>query len=354
MKKANALWPLALALVVGLLAALPGTAGGARESGEAEVGHAEQDDHEEDHAHESEHHQNGLPHIQAISLGEGQKLRVVATTSIIGDVVSNLAGDAAELTVLIGMGQDPHSFEPTPQALVAVERAHIVFVNGFGLEEVLLDAIEETAQGHIVPVSAGIETLALEKEDEGGVHDHGSVDPHVWMDPTNVLVWVENIESVLAGADPRNHEGYETRAEQYATQLRRLDAWMRVRFAEIPTAERKLVTDHHLLGYFADEYGFRVIGAVLPATGTNAEPSAKQTAELVELLRRENTRSILVGTTAGRGVDSLGRAVAAEVGGDVQIVGMLTGSLAPKGRPGDTYLGYMEYNTDQIVKAVRR
>jgi zinc/manganese transport system substrate-binding protein/manganese/iron transport system substrate-binding protein len=173
------------------------------------------------------------------------------------------------------------------------------------------------------------------------------------MDPSNVVVWVRNLETVLGDADPANRDAYRKRAEAYSDQLRRLDASIGSRLAQIP-GERTLVTDHQVLGWYAARYGLVIAGTVLPGSSTSREASIRQTADLVELLRRERVRSVLIGSTAGRGLENLAVAVAEELKEDVQILEILTGSLAQTGRPGDTYLRYMEYNTQQILRALSR
>ncbi len=282
-----------------------------------------------------------IPNIEAVELDPGDRLFVIASTSIVGDVVANIGGDAIDLKVLIGIGQDPHSYEPTPRALTCLEHGHVIFVNGQHLEEGLMEVIEDISKVPIVPVSAGIEPL------ESG-------DPHFWTDPTNVMVWVENIEDVLSKADPRNHKVYERNATVYRAKLRELDDRIRQLVARIPERDRKLVTDHHMIRYFADEYGLEVMGALLPSTSTNAEASAGETAKLVELLRKEGITSFFVGSTAGRGLQRLADAITREAGSEVRMLTLLTGSLAPRGRRGDTYLGYIEFNVAQIVKGLSR
>jgi ABC-type Zn uptake system ZnuABC Zn-binding protein ZnuA len=316
-----------------------------------------------------QHHKPGLyeekemlPHIEAVQLKSGQKLKVLASTSIVGDAVANVGGGDIELTVLIGTGQDPHSYEPTPSALKSVEQAHVLFINGFGLEEGLLESIESHAGGVIVSISAGIAPMEMDRhhrqDHNGDIHHdeehnaHGQVDPHVWFDPTNVMVWVENIERALSEADPVHRRGYHERAGVYLKQLEDLDASMRRKFSAIPEENRKLVTDHQLFNYFADEYDFEVIGTILPGVSTSAEASARQFATLVELLREEGITTIFVGSTAGRGLDKLSESIADELD-DVRIVEMLTGSLHERGKPGDTYIGYMEYNVNQIMYGLK-
>ena len=293
-----------------------------------------------------------LPQVTALDLGTGQKLAVVATTSMIGDVADAIGGQNIDLAVLIGIGQNPHSFEPTPQDLAAVEDADVLFVNGLDLEEVLMEAIYETSRGVVVPVSAGIEVLALggdmEEDDDG----HLTGDPHFWVDPNNVIVWAENIAAVLSAIDPVNETDYQTNASAYIAELQVLDSYIREQTAAIPESERKIVTDHHSLGYFADEYGYMIIGTVIPSTTDSGGASAGEVAELASLMVSENVETIFIGQTASQGMRSLAEALADEIGGEVRIVELLTGSLAPAGEPGDTYIGYMQYNIDQIVSGL--
>jgi ABC-type Zn uptake system ZnuABC Zn-binding protein ZnuA len=231
-----------------------------------------------------------------------------------------------------------------------VEDAHIVFVNGLHLEEGLLEAVEDLVSVPVVPVSAGIEPMGSDNH-----HDHGTdADPHFWMDPNNVVVWVKNITRVLSEADPRNREIYEANADAYSGQLRQLDTNIRRHVQAIPEDKRKLVTDHHVLGYFAEEYGFQVSGAILPTISTSAEVSAGDMADLVELLRREGVAAIFIGSTAGQGLQRLADAVAQELGKRIAILPILTGSLAPQGQRGDTYLDYITYNMEQILSGLSR
>jgi ABC-type Zn uptake system ZnuABC Zn-binding protein ZnuA len=306
---------------------------------------------------DNDHESMQLPSVEAVKLDAGEQLRVVATTNIIGDVVANVGGDAIDLTVLMDIGQNPHSYEPTPRALAAIEDAHIVFVNGLDLEEVLMESIRNTAvTGVIVPVSAGIETLELMDDahavGEEHEHDHSGGDPHFWLDPNNVIVWVENIEHVLAEADPANREIYESNAEAYIAELEALDSYIREQVALIPEANRKLVTDHGLFSYFADEYGLEIVGAVIPSFSTTAGASAGDVANLVELIQEEQVPAIFIGTTAGQGIQNLAEAISDELGSEIKVLPLLTGSLAPEGEPGDTYLGYMRFNIDQMVSGL--
>jgi ABC-type Zn uptake system ZnuABC Zn-binding protein ZnuA len=295
-----------------------------------------------------------IPPIEPLPL-TSDRLRVVATTSILGDVVGQIGGDAIALTTLIGPGQDPHSYQATAQDMVAIEEAHIVFVVGLGLEEALLGTIESTATGPIAPVSAGIEPISPageEHDQEEGDHAHVAYDPHVWMDPNNVIIWTQNIRDVLSAADPANAAVYAANADAYITELEALDAAIREQLAQIPEANRKLVTDHFAFSYFAEEYGLQIVGAVIPGATTTAEPSAGDMADLVTLIQEEHVPAIFVGTSASERLQQLAELIAEEAGRDVQVLLLYSGSLDVPGQPGDTYIGMMRYDVDTIVQGL--
>ncbi|TET54873.1 MAG: zinc ABC transporter substrate-binding protein, partial [Anaerolineales bacterium] len=230
-----------------------------------------------------------MPALWPIALAEGEKLQVIATTSIVADVVANVAGDSIELTTLLPPGIDPHGFEPAPQDVAAVADAHVVFASGAGLETFLDDLIESVGEGiAVVPVSHGIELLDVESEhgpEDESEHEHNEEgDAHTWLDPHNVITWVENIEHALSAVDPANAETYQARAAAYVAELQELDAWIEEQVAQVPEANRKLVTDHTALSYFARHYGLDLIGAVFPGYSTLAEPSARELAELEDAI----------------------------------------------------------------------
>lgn len=310
----------------------------------------------EHHGEEDAHHDEGpmaIPHIEPADLAEGESLRVVASTSIVGDVVRQIAGSAATVDVLMPIGQNPHAYEPTPRAIATLEESYITFVNGLDLEEALMETIENVAATYVVPVSAGIAVLGGDHEDE---HDHGHAggDPHFWFDPTNVIVWAHNIAQALAEADPANRSTYEAHRDAYVAELEALDREIRDHVASIPSSRRKLVVDHVSLTYFAQEYGFQIIGEVIPSVTDQAEPSAQHIAGLAGLIREQDVSAVIIGGTAGRGLRNLVDAVAEEVGREVLIVEILTGSLVQAGGRGDTYLDFVRFNTEQIVSAFSR
>jgi ABC-type Zn uptake system ZnuABC Zn-binding protein ZnuA len=284
------------------------------------------------------------------------KLRLVATTTIVGDVVGQVAGDLVQLDVLLPVGADPHSFDPTPQDVAKIAEADLIFANGAGLEVFLDDLIESAgAQDRVFSVSEGIDFLAFEgedkhdqEEDEHENHEHTGVDPHTWTDPNNVMVWVRNITAVLVERDPQNGAIYEANAEKYQAELIDLDAWIRGEVAKIPEQARKLVTDHTLFSYFADEYGFDQVGALIPGYSTLSEPTAQDLAAIEDAIQTLGVKAVFVGNTVN---PSLAQRVAADTG--IQLISVYTGSLSDAGGEAGTYLDYMRYNTMAFVSALK-
>lgn len=278
----------------------------------------------------------------------GDGLRVVATTTLVGDVVQQVGGEHIALTVLLPVGADPHTFEPRPQDMAALSEAQVVFINGLGLEEALEPALEANVQGTLVEVSQGIEALPFEGQHEGEVDEHMEGDPHTWTDPNNVMVWTRNIAAALAQADPANAAVYQDNAQAYIEQLASLDGWIRQQAALVPPERRKLVTDHAVLGYFARAYGFEQAGLVVPAVSTNAAPSAQELAALEQTIRDQSVQAILVGKEVN---PTLAKQVAQDTG--VKLVFIYSGSLGEKGSEVDSYLEWMRYNVQAIVNALK-
>ncbi len=278
------------------------------------------------------------------------RLQVVATTSIVGDVVGNIGGEVIELTVLVPPGGDPHTFEPRPQDIAAVSDAQVVFASGLGLEEALKGVLEANVKGTLVEVSDGLDVIPLQDKDkhEGAQPEHGTGDPHTWMDPNNVIIWAGNIATALAEADPANRATYQANAESYMAELRELDAWIRQQVEQVPPKQRKLVSDHAVLGYFAAEYGFEQVGLVIPALSSSAAPSAQELAALVDAIRAQDVQAILVGTTVN---PALSEQVADDTG--AELVFIYTGSLSQPGGEASSYIQLMRYNVQTIVDTLK-
>ncbi len=282
-----------------------------------------------------------------------QPLNVVATFSILGDFVENVGGDLVDLTVLVGPDGDTHEYEPKPSDSVALSEAALVFENGLGLEPWLDDLFAASGSGATrVTVSDGVEAAPANEEDEHEQGDeHGEFDPHVWHSVPNAVVIVENVRAALVAADPANAETYDANAEAYTAELQALDTYIRERVATLPEARRKLVTSHDTFGYFAREYGFDVVGAVLPSVSTeNADPGAGQLAALIEQVRAAGVPAVFAENVTN---PSLLNQVAASAGVTVAPP-LYTDALGAAGTPGETYLSLERYNVDTIATALEQ
>lgn len=274
------------------------------------------------------------------------QLHVVATTTIVADVVRQVGGKWVDVQILLPAGTDPHSFDPTPQDIAKIADADLVFANGAGLEAFLTPLLESAnAQDKIVEVSAGVPLLiAPEAEDEA----HAQGDPHTWTDPNNVIIWVKNIRTALSAADPDHAEDYAANATAYIAKLKEIDAWIREEIAQIPIENRKIVTDHRLLGYYVDEYGLEQVGAILPGYSSLSEASAQELADIEDAIRSIGVKAIFVGNTVN---PNLAERIAEDTG--VQLIYFYTGSLSPADGDAPTYLDYLRYNTKVFVEALK-
>jgi manganese/iron transport system substrate-binding protein len=308
-----------------------------------------------------------VPQASPIPKADG-KLRVLATTSILGDVVGQVGGDVIELTVLLPVGADPHSFQPTPQDVVKVAEADVVFVSGLGLEG-FLDNLLSNAGGdtRVVSASDGIaprETHHDADEDHsdevaddpghadetvgGEEHEHVGGDPHVWVDPNNVMLWTKNIVRALKELDPANAAVYEANGAAYLIALQELDDWIKGQVESVPEADRKIVTDHLLFSYFVERYGFEQVGAIVPGYSSMAAPSAQAVAALTDAIKELDVKAVFVGNTVN---SDLAERIAEDTG--VNLVFLFTGSLSEPGGDADSYLEFVRYNVNAIVGALK-
>lgn len=316
---------------------------------------------------EQENHSAEVPILNPVNLAADEKLRVVATTNILADVVRNVGSDQIELATLLPVGTDPHSYNATPADLRLLSDAHVVFIVGEGIEESLLAVIENReGEGALIAVNSGIILMEMEEHDEAEAHTdehedeyeethdeaedhhHHALDPHTWTAVPNVMHWVEIIEHALGELDPANAEAYESNAAVYLAELEALDAEIEAAVAAIPAENRKLVTDHETFGYFAARYGFEVIGSVIPSFSTLAAPSAQELAALQQQIEAEGVKAIFVGSTVN---PSLAGQIANDVG--VQVVPLYADSLSDPTGPAPTYIDMMRYNVTAIVAALQ-
>ncbi len=280
--------------------------------------------------------------------------RLIATFSILGDVVRNVAGDDVQLTVLIGPNGDPHAFEPTPSTLRALASADVIFFNGLGLEPWLDRAVQAAgSRAQVVEVSKGIPVLPYASEhscSHGSAHNHGEHDPHIWQNPRHMMHVVRRVRDVLSRMDPSRKSVYAGRAEAYIRELESLDREIMAKMREIPAANRRLVTNHHNMGYFAQRYGLKIFDNVLQSSTTEAsDPSPATVGTLARAVREQRIPAIFTENTSS---SRLAEVVAREAG--VPLVrGLHTDALGAPGGPADTYLKLMRSNAQLIYSALK-
>jgi manganese/iron transport system substrate-binding protein len=285
-----------------------------------------------------------------VALAPGEKLRVVATTNIVADVVANVGGERIELTTLMDIGVDPHSFVPTPADTAAVHDAHVVFANGLGLESNLEEMLKNAGGNAVhIQVSEGLEYLAAgdQHQDEGHGPEGEEADPHVWFSVPNVVHWTEKIEGALSTLDPGGASYYRENSQAYAAELQQLDTWIEDQIDRIPEANRKLVTNHPSLGYYAQRYDLEQVGAVFPIS-PSSEPSAQDLAALEDAIGEAGVPAVFSESTVST---NLARQVAEDTG--IKLVPLFSGSLGGPGSGAETYVRLMKLNTEAIVEALK-
>ena len=278
--------------------------------------------------------------------GSSGKLNVVATIAPTGALTRAVGGDLIELTVLAGSGVDPHEYELTVDGRKAIDRAKVIIRNGLEIDAFLDKAIGEN-KAKVVTVTDGLNLIDGDEAEKKA--DPNAKDPHVWHDPLNDKAMVDVIAAALAKADSANAAAYMANATAYKAKLDETDRQVRALIDTIPAENRKLVTNHDAFGYFIRRYGLAFVGAVIPSQTTQAEPSAKDIAALVDLIRREKVKAIF----AESSIDpKVARQIAKDTG--VKIVDDLYGdSLGEPGSGADTIDGLLLANARKIVEALK-
>ena len=296
-------------------------------------------------------------------------LVIVATTTILGDVVTNVVGADAEVVVLMPIGADPHDFQASSAQVATINGSDLVVANGLLLEEGLADVLDAAAADGVRVLEVGEQLDPIpfgldehddehgeseheegEHEEDGHVeseHDHGSDDPHVWFDPLRMGEAARQIAAELTLVDPETD--WMARADAYTTELADLDEEIIAALTGIPTDRRRLVTNHGSLGYFAARYDFEVIGTVIPTGSTLADPSSEELSQLIAVMESEQMSVIFAETTLP---SELADAVAAELGDQVEVVSLYTGSLDEPGSGAETLIGMLRTNANRIAAAL--
>lgn len=287
---------------------------------------------------------------------------VVVTTTILGDVVSQVVEGAGRVDVLMTPGQDPHGFSPSAQQAGLLREADLVVANGLQLEESLLDVLEDAeADGvevlrvaeHVDPLAFGEAAGAHDEHDahaDDDGHDHGPEDPHIWFDPLRMAEAARVIAAAVAEVDgTQDDEVWHERGADVAATIEAMHGEVVEILGAVPDECRQLVTNHDALGYFAARYDFEVVATVLPGTSTEVDPSAREFAHLADLLREATVPAIFAENTQST---RLADALADEVGRDIEVVGLFTDALAAPGSGADTYVGLVTTDARLVADAL--
>ncbi|PJF44752.1 MAG: hypothetical protein CUN55_02425 [Phototrophicales bacterium] len=356
---------------------------------------------------------------------QSERLSVVATYSILGDVIARVAGDVADVDVLMPLGADPHTYSPSGTDLALLQEADVIFSNGVNYEETLVDILENSGTRHVI-ASACVPIWSFEAaehahaeetdhdhaEEEGEMHEgddhadedheaesaiatlceqhyaelaalrgetpaywedtlgplyqlecevgaddhaneadheheHGSCDPHVWLDPHTGILWALLARDTLSELDPANADIYAENAATFIAELSVAIDEIDALYTSIPSQQRVLIATHQVLGYIAHAYGFESVFAVIPSFTTAAEPSAQDIVELVEVIEDEGVNAVFSEATVN---PTIVERLAEETG--VQIVLLYTESLSAPDGPAATYIDLLLYNARAIHDAL--
>lgn len=272
-----------------------------------------------------------------------ETLNVVASFTVLADVVKHVGGDHVKVSSLVGPNGDPHEFEPSPADAKTLNAAKVVFVSGEGLEGWMDRLITASGyKGTPVVASDGINTRTM-------VDDGKTVtDPHVWNSPVNVKVWVANIEKALSAADPADAADFKANAERYTKVLTDLDAYAHSKFDKVPDDRRKVLTSHDAFGYFGREYKVNFLAPL--GFSTETEASAAKVAQLIEQIKTEHVKAYFFeNSNDPRLVKQVAKATGAEPGGELYVE-----SLSKANGPASTYEKMFRYNVDQLAAAMAK
>ena len=266
---------------------------------------------------------------------------VLTSTTILADIARNVAGDRLSIESILPIGADPHEYEPVPADLAGISDARLLIINGAGYEESLMPYLENTpGSTRIVEASAGLSSRTDPEMEHG-------LDPHYWQDPNYVINYVENIRDGFIDLDPQAALEYRSNAAAYIVQLQELDGWIEQQVSGIPIEHRLLVTNHDALGYFADRYGFKVMGTILKSASSQASVSAQELSATVELVNSTGVPAIFLDAVEN---PNLADQIAEETG--VAVVDDLHIESLTSGPPAGTYLDMMKHNVSRIVQAL--
>jgi zinc/manganese transport system substrate-binding protein len=284
--------------------------------------------------------------LSPASLSYGaEKLTVMASFSILGDLVQVVGGERVSVSALVGPDQDAHIFEPKPRDAKNLLQAKLLVLNGLGFEPWAQKLVTSNAyKGTILITTQALKTLSMPSEKVGGKPE---VDPHAWQNPNNVVVYIQNITASLSKLDPAGADTFKANSEAYIAELKKLDAWTKSQFDAIPQSKRKVITSHDAFGYFSAHYQITFLAP--QGISTEAEPSAQQVARLIRQIKSEKIKAVFVENMSNpKLISQLSKDAGVTVG-----EALYTDALSSADKPGSTYLKMMRHNVSQLAAGMR-
>lgn len=276
-----------------------------------------------------------------------EKLPVVASFSIVGDLVQQIGGNRVNVTTIVGPDADAHGYQPKPSDAKAVAAARILFVNGLGFDN-WMQRLQKSSgsKAQLVVVSTGIVPLKEQGKGHGHGHDHGSVDPHAWHDVANLKRYATNIRDALVAADPAGKADYDARLSVYETALTALDTEIKTAVAAIPADRRKIVTAHDAFGYFGRAYGIAFLAP--QGVSTETQPSAQDIARIIRFIRETKAPAVFIETISDpRQMERIAQESGAKIGGK-----LYSDALSPPNGPAGTTIDMIRTNIRELNKAL--
>ena len=273
------------------------------------------------------------------------KLPVMASFSILGDLVKAVGGDRVEVTTLVGPDEDAHVFEPKPADAKNLLKTRLLVTNGLGFEHWTQKLVKSSGyKGPVAIASQGVKARSMPTEKGPGTE----TDPHAWQDPSNVTQYVRNIAAALGKLDPAGAGDYEANSDAYVKELQAVDADAKMQIAAIPAAKRKIITSHDAFGYFGAHYGVKFLAP--QGISTDAEPSAKQVAQLIQQIQREKIKAVFFeNMSSSKLLAQLSKDAGVTVGRELYV-----DALSRADGPAASYLKLMRYNVAQLVAGMKQ
>jgi zinc/manganese transport system substrate-binding protein len=279
------------------------------------------------------------------AFAQEQKVPVIATFSILGDLVKNVGGDRVEVTTLVGSNTDSHVYAPTPADAKRAAAAKVVFINGLGFEGWITRLVKASGtKAPTITVTKGIKTRKMEADDHG--HGHKATDPHAWQSVANTKIYVGNIRDGLIAADPAGKSVYEANASAYLAKLDALEGEVKEAISKIPADRRRIITSHDAFGYFGTAYGIEFISPT--GVSTEAAVSARDVAKIIAQIRKQKIPAVFMeNVTDPRMMEQIAKESGAKIGGR-----LFSDALSEEKGPAPSYIEMIRNNIHHLASAL--